>query len=119
MGGARRATLGAMTDADAFAAYRAALLATLRAEDRLPGPHFRDLAEVIAEHGPPEPRPGWLRRAVAAFCEAGWVQLEDHALAPPPVLDDATPLAYALTLLGIAVADGERPPEPSGSVADG
>jgi hypothetical protein len=100
-----------MTDWDdaAFAAYRAALLSSLRAEDRLPGPHFRDLAEVVAEHGPAEPHPGWQHRAVTAFCEAGWIQLEDHALAPPPPEGGARPVSYALTLLGLAVADGAKP----------
>ena len=83
-----------------FPLYRSSLLAVLAAEDRLPGPQFRDLNEVTDEHGLAEPEAGWLLRAATEFCDEGLIQIEGHALHPVP----GVPVTYALTLLGLEQA---------------
>lgn len=88
-----------MTDSG-FSDYRSSLLAVLAAEDRLPGPAFRTLSEVVEEHGLAEPEAGWLLRAAGEFCDEGLIHLEDHALTVAP----GAPVTYALTLLGLEQA---------------
>lgn len=92
-----------MTDTG-FPAYRSSLLAVLAAEDRLPGPAFRTLSEVVEDHGLTEPEAGWLLRAAGEFCDDGLIQLEDHTLTVSP----GVPVTYALTLLGLEQAGALR-----------